>query len=358
MFGRLSYTQFPLSVVPVKLLYDRSRVSKLLNTHIAGVIVANQTSSSSLPVSCGVPQGSILGPLLFLIYINDMVSVSDLLFYVLFADDSNVFLSGKNIDQVITDINGALVGLVEWLNTNKLTLNVKKTHFMVFNTPRSNIPINNHVIINGQTIDRVESTRFLGVLLDSKLTFKHHISHIRSKVAKGIYILGRARKFFDEITLKDLYYAFIHPYFHYCNEVWGSTYSTYLDPLIKLQKHALRIIAGVSRNHHTFELFQRYNIIQLKNLYKFSVYLFLYKLCNKKLPYSIQSSYTFNHQIHHYFTRQADNLHVYKCSSEARKRSLRHQCSILYNTNSDINYSVSVASFKFAIKTLLFNTNT
>ena len=186
-----------------------------------------------------------MGPLLFLLYINDMVNVSKLLFYVLFADDSNVFLSGKNIDEVISKINEALVGLVEWLNANKLTLNVKKTHFMVFDTARSSNQINNQVIINGQVIDRVDSTKFLGVLLDSKLNFKKHIAHVRSKVSKGIYILGRARKFFDEITLKNLYYAFIHPYFTYCREVWGGTFDTYLRPLEILQKRALRIIAGV-----------------------------------------------------------------------------------------------------------------
>ena len=123
-----------------------------------------------------------------------MVNVSELLFCVLFADDSNVFLSGKNVDQVIDTMNLALVDLVEWLNTNKLTLNIKKTHFIIFTSPRARIVNNKSISINGHAIDKVDNTRFLGVLLDSKLDFKAHASHIRKKVAKGIYVLGRAKK--------------------------------------------------------------------------------------------------------------------------------------------------------------------
>ena len=281
-----------------------------------------------------------------------MVSVSPQLFYVLFADNSNIFRSGREIDLVISEMNEALG---EWLNTNKLTLNIKKTHFMIFSSPKSNIQPTSDIIINGQSIDRVESTRFLGVLVDSKLDFKQHISHIRKKAAKGIYVLSRARRYFDEITMKELYYAFIHPYFHYCHEVWGSTRDTYLDPLIKLQKRAIRIVAGVPRRHHTFELFLSYNIIPFKKLYKYSVYLFLYKLINNLLPSAIQSTFVFNNQIHQHHTRHADRLHAQTFSSAPRKRALRYQSAFLHAKNATVDYSITFVTFKFCVKTMLFN---
>ena len=289
-----------------------------------------------------------------------MVNVSNKLFLLLFADDSNAFVSGKDIDPIIDIINEALEDLVVWLNTNKLTLNIKKTHFMIFSPPKKLINNINPIIINNQNIDRVESTRFLGVLLDDKLGFGAHITHVRKKVAKGIYILGRAKKFFDEITIKDLYYAFIHPYFNYCIDVWGSTYSTYIDPLVKLQKRAVRIIAGAPFKAHTLDLFRRFNIVQIDKykLYHYSIYIFLYKLINHLHPPSIHSHFILNSDIHNHATRRAGLIHVNHYNCDARKRALRHQSSILPKSTSEVDYNVPISSFKFQVKThLLFLTD-
>ena len=121
-------------------------------------VLFNRQCSSN--VSCGVSEGSILGPLLFLIYVNDMSNVSQLLFTLLFADDTNVFTIGKHVRQLIAIMNNELTKTVDWLNVNKLSLNVKKTHYMIFSLSR-NLSINNtDIMINGHTVARVTCNKF------------------------------------------------------------------------------------------------------------------------------------------------------------------------------------------------------
>ena len=141
-------------------------------------------------------------------------------------------------------INDELKDMVIWLRANKLSLNINKTHYMLFsnkNVAQPNITIE----IDKQPITCVTKTKFLGVIIDSKLSWKEHISYVCGKVAKGIGIISKVRKYVNKSTLLELYYSFIYPYLTYCNHVWGLSCKSYMDALVKLQKRAIRIIAGV-----------------------------------------------------------------------------------------------------------------
>ena len=147
--------------------------------------------SSIKDVSCGVPQGSILGPLLFLIYINDLYSVCCESSPILFADDTNLFYRGKYVNVMAQEINIELSQISLWLKTNKLSLNIKKTHFMLFHRKKRDAVIK--IQIDNEEIDRVYKTKFLGVIIDHKITWKEHVTYVSGKMSRSIGILIKAR---------------------------------------------------------------------------------------------------------------------------------------------------------------------
>ena len=198
-------------------------------------VTYNGVSSQLKNINCGVPQGSVLGPLLFLLYITDLSNVCKCTMPLFFADDTNLYINGSNINELESLINSELAEIAKWLKVNKLSLNINKTHYMIFTTKRKIIP---GIVINieGHIINEVDSTKFLGIYLDNKLNWKKHIAYVSGKVARGIGLIIKARKLLNSDALITLYYSFIFPYLSYCNHIWGATYATNLQKLVIQQK--------------------------------------------------------------------------------------------------------------------------
>ena len=127
----------------------------------------NGTNSDIKSITCGVPQVSVLGPILFLLYINDLPNICDKLKFFLFADDTNIYLESSNM-------NKELEKLYDWLCINRLSLNVSKTNFVIFHAPNKS----KRIVINKEAIDEAKYVKYLGILIDSQLTFKHHINEL------------------------------------------------------------------------------------------------------------------------------------------------------------------------------------
>ena len=167
-----------------------------LNNRSQFVSINNKCSEIN-KLTCGVPQGSALRPLLFLIYINDLPNISKKLKFFLFADDTNIYYEDKNTKTIQQVVNTELKKMVEWLNTNRLALNISKTNFVIFspsNKPKRKVII----LLNKKALEEKEYVKYLGVLQDSTLSFRHHISTLNKKISRPIGVMHKIKYFVDE----------------------------------------------------------------------------------------------------------------------------------------------------------------
>ena len=302
----------------------------------------NNCCSDYQHITCGVPQGSILGPLLFLLYINDLAYISQKLCFVMFADDSNVFLSGSNINEMILTMNDELLKVTSWLNSNKLSLNVDKSKHIIFSV--NNVKPEKNVIINDTVLEKVTDSKFLGIVIDYKLSWKQHILYVKSKLSKHIAILYKARKVLCCKSLITLYYSFIYPFFTYGLEIWGRSYITEIESLFRLQKKIVRIITSSKYYDHTEPLFASLKLMPLSRLYEYRMIMFLFKYHNSQVPTVLNDIFLRNSDVHRYNTRNADSFIVPEFCNEIFKRSFIYNGVVVYNKAiKHFDFSVSFA---------------
>jgi len=236
----------------------------------------HQMISSSRPILCGVPQGTIMGPLLFLIYINDVTSLSKLYEAILFADDTTLSFQNQHLLNLTNMVNAELIEFAEWSFSNRLSMNVEKNNYMMFTTrPVPDVP--SPIILNGCHLIPADDVIFLGVTIDSNLSFKIHISNVCSKVAKSIGVMHKMKEYLPRHCLEMLYYSLIYPYILYCVTVWGGTFQIHLNPLILLQERAIRIMNNASFLDHTTPLFYKSGTLKVVDVYNYSLALHMFK---------------------------------------------------------------------------------
>ncbi len=259
----------------------------------------SNTISETKGLNCGVPQGSVLGPLLFLIYINDMPKSLKKMIALLFADDSTVYLSGSSLPELVNIVNSELHILCEWFKSNKLSLNVDKTNYMTIGKRGPDIAIS----IDGKLLSKASHFKFLGITVDQNLNWCEHMNPCKHKISSALFALGRARQHITEDSSKLLYYTLVYPYLYNGLHLWGGTFKIYLKSLIILQKRAVRIIANASRLAHTCRIFQRLHVLSLEQLHDYCLGKFMYSQIYKLAPALFLEEIIHNRDVHQYHTR-------------------------------------------------------
>jgi hypothetical protein len=242
-------------------------------------VCMNGTSSIPQTISCGVPQGSILGPLLFILYVNDIANCSNILRFILFADDTNLFYSNKNIVELMYILNTELQKLSMWFCV--------KTKYILFGYKHIPKDKNSFALcLDTNVLERVENIKFLGVHIDCKLNWKKHITHIQTKIAKGLGIMTRVRFILPRNVMLMLYHTLIYPYLVYCNIVWGSAKFSALNKLLLQQKRAVRLCTGSHFRQSSSPLFKRLRLLKINEINRLHTAIFMFRLKNNMLPIS------------------------------------------------------------------------
>jgi len=244
--------------------------------------------------------------------------------------------------------------LMNWLSSNRLSLNIKKTHIMIFGNLSSREKKLVAVNINGQRLEVVDTTKFLGLLLDDSLSWKPHTNYIAQKWSKSVGILSLARKVLDRKTLIQLYYSFIYPYLNYCNLSWGNAADTTLWPIFRLQKIAIRIIFNIKFRSSTLLVCKQNGILRLPDIHYLNIGIFMFKFKRNKLPHIFNDFFIENSSIHNYNTRNATKLRIPRVKTTLADKFIRKTGVKFWNELAEnIDTSLSLSSVKKLIKKYL-----
>ena len=318
----------------------------------AQMVKYKQHRSTEMSVRTGVPQGSIIGPLLFQIYINDIENCSKILSFVLYPDDTNAFYSNSCLKTLASTIQNEMNEVVQWLNANKLSINASKTKFVIFKSKNKSQHQEIIVKINNDIVEQVPCVKFLGVLIDQELTWKNHISSVLKNIIKSAGLIAKLRHFTNKNTSKLIYYALVYPYLTYGNLVWGNTYPTRLQKVLNVQKKIVRLICFKSYMDHSEPIFLQLKILDIYKINDYLCSLFMYRFnyC-QILPDFYNDYFKQNNELHNYNTRNATKLHVSYKRTNYRKYTVFNKGVSIWNClDKEIKNIKSYFTFKKTAK--------
>ena len=285
--------------------------------------IENKTSDFR-NITCGVPQGSILGPMLFLIYVNDLSNVIKNCKYQLYADDTVIYYTGNNLNVSTNILENDLTNFTNWCKGNALTINTSKSKYVCFGMKSQTRNIQNHsLFMNQAKLDKVASYKYLGIQIDGNLNFHKYLQDCIQRATFKIHMLAKIRSYIDFDSALTIYKTMILPIFEYGDIAYDQSDSKSLEKLQTLHNRALRIC--INRNVHIsrIRLHQECNIAKLRVRRIVHLRMFMFKQCENELLINIRPVNTIAHD--------APLFHTERPSNEAYKRNIYYNGALRWN---------------------------
>ena len=302
-------------------------------------VAVDNCASEKHTLKYAVPQGSILGPTLFILYINDLPNIDRFTEYIFFADDANLIITGNTYEEVNNKVNTLLQNVQNWVVQNGLKLNISKTKYMIFtNKARQDINVN----ISGVRVEQSTSERFLGVMIDSNLNWIRHINLLSTKISRNAGILYKLKGLVPDTTLKTIYNSFVQSHLNYCSTVWGMGSENSLKKLFSAQKKAIRGTDNKFNNYfydksvgkspcHTKEFFVRLNILTLPNLISKNCLMMMHKIYLNVTPPHIHNMFKIVNRNNNNSRRDPVYFEIPYYRLKSSDKTLTYKGPILYN---------------------------
>lgn len=300
-------------------------------THRHQQVVVNDQYSDNKAIPAGVPQGSILGPLLFNLYINDIVNISDKPTFVIYADDTSLFFRGSCLSDIRNQADDCLRLLHQWSLCNSLPINTNKTKAVLFR-PRNKViePHATVLKIGSDVIETVPRVKSLGVLFEEHLQWNDHVDSVAVKLSRTVGILSKFRNLFPQCIKKLLYYSLFYSVLNYCYLVWGTTSFSNTNKLYTIQKRAVRNIASAAFDSPSKPIFEALNIIPITELYN-NVLLKRYKFSIKQNAFLVKLS-NLKHKTYTYDSRAAGDWFIPKTRTNYGRQMISYRLPSLLNS--------------------------